>query len=88
MGRYKEAEPFYKRALAITEEELGTNHPHTASCLNNLVELYRAMGRYKEAEPLYLRALAILAQTLGQNHPNTKTVFVDILPRFLNGGSG
>ena len=58
-GRYAEAEPLYKRALAIPEKALGPDHPSVGTSLNNLAGLYRAQGRYAEAEPLYKRALAI-----------------------------
>jgi tetratricopeptide (TPR) repeat protein len=73
MGRYPEAEPLYVRALAIWEEQLGANHPQTATGLNNLAALYQSMGRYPEAEPLYVRALAIWEEQLGANHPDTQT---------------
>ena len=58
-GAYAQAEPLYKRALAIREKVLGPDHPDTATSLNNLAVLYRAQGAYAEAEPLYQRALAI-----------------------------
>jgi tetratricopeptide (TPR) repeat protein len=72
-GRYSEAEPLFLRSLAIAEEQLGTNHPNTATSLNNLAGLYRGMGRYVEAEPLLVRSLAISEEQLGANHPNTAT---------------
>jgi tetratricopeptide (TPR) repeat protein len=72
-GRYSDAEPLYVRALAITEQQLGANHPSTATSLNNLASLYRSIGRYNDAEPLYVRALAISEQQLGANHPSTAT---------------
>ncbi len=40
-----EAEPLYKRALAILEKALGPGHPLVATSLNNLAELYKAQGR-------------------------------------------
>ena len=46
-----DAEPLYKRALAIWEKALGPEHPHVAASLNNLAELYRAQGKHTEAEP-------------------------------------
>jgi tetratricopeptide (TPR) repeat protein len=70
-GKYSEAEPLYKRALAIKEEKLGHDHPDTATSLNNLAALYKNQGKYSEAEPLYKRALAIREQKLGHNHPDT-----------------
>src|SRR5260370_1130741 len=70
-ARYREAEPLLKRALAIREQQLGPQHPDTASSLNNLALLYRAQGKYEQAEPLLKRALAICEQQLGSEHPNT-----------------
>ena len=52
-GRYAEAEPLYRRSLAIREKALGPEHPDVGAALNNLAVLYRAQGRYAEAEPLY-----------------------------------
>ncbi len=72
-GRYSEAEPLYNRSLAITKEQLGDNHPSTATSLNNLALLYQSQGRYSEAEPLYNRSLAITKEQLGDNHPSTAT---------------
>ncbi len=70
-GRYSDAEPLFVRALAISEQQLGVNHPSTATSLNNLAELYKSIGRSSDAEPLYVRALAIKEQQLGANHPST-----------------
>ncbi len=72
-GRYAEAEPLYKRALAIYEKKLGPDHPDTGISLNNLAGLYKNQGRYAEAEPLYKRALAIDEKKLGPDHPDTAT---------------
>ena len=58
-GRYAEAEPLYKRSLAIREKALGPDHPDVATALNNLAVLYEDQGRYADAEPLYKRSLAI-----------------------------
>ena len=35
-GKYAEAEPLYRKALAIRQKVLGENHPHTANSYNNL----------------------------------------------------
>ena len=60
-----QAEPLYKRALAIREKQLGPEHPDTATSLNNLAGLYHAQGKYEQAEPLYQRALAICGTAVG-----------------------
>ena len=72
-GRYAEAEPLYKRALAIMEQVLGPEHPDVALNLNNLASLYRFQGKYAEAEPLYKRLLAITDKALGPEHPDVAT---------------
>ena len=69
-GRYADAEPLYKRALAIREKALGPDHPDVAASLNNLAELYANQGRYADAEPLYKRSLAISEKALGPDHPD------------------
>ena len=43
---FGEAEPLYKRALAIDEKAHGPQHPEFATGLSNLAELYRVQGRY------------------------------------------
>ena len=68
-GKYSEAEPLFKRALAIDEKTLGPDHPSVAKVLGNLAVLYQAQGRYSEAEPLYKRALEIDEKTLGPGSP-------------------
>ena len=73
-GKYAEAEPLYKRSLAILEKALGPEHPHVATSLNNLALLYNAQGKYAEAEPLYKRSLSIYEKALGSEHPNFLTV--------------
>jgi tetratricopeptide (TPR) repeat protein len=58
-GHYAEAEPLYRRSMAIREKTLGPDHPDVATSLNNLAGLLRTTGRYADAEPLYQRSLRI-----------------------------
>jgi CHAT domain-containing protein/Tfp pilus assembly protein PilF len=58
-GRYADAEPIYKRALAINEKVSGVKSPELANTLGNLGSFYEQQGRYAEAEALWKRALAI-----------------------------
>ncbi|MHC4322575.1 MAG: tetratricopeptide repeat protein, partial [Planctomycetota bacterium] len=39
-GRFSEAEPLFKQALAIYEEGLGPDHPKVATVLQNLADMY------------------------------------------------
>ena len=59
-----------RRALAIDEASLDTQHPDVARDLNNLAQLLQATNRLAEAEPLMRRALAIVEASFGSQHPN------------------
>jgi tetratricopeptide (TPR) repeat protein len=69
-GQYREAEPLFRRALAIDEQSRGPDHPEVAIRLNNLAVLLRATNRPAEAEPLFRRALAIRERSYGPDHPD------------------
>jgi tetratricopeptide (TPR) repeat protein len=64
-GRYAEAEPLFRRSLAIEAHLPGPPRPEAAQGLDNLAGMYEEQGRYAEAEPLYGRALAMLERALG-----------------------
>jgi CHAT domain-containing protein len=72
-GRYSEAEPLLKQALAVRKRALGETHPDVATSLNSLALLYHSQGRYSEAEPLYKQALALKIRALGEAHPDVAT---------------
>ncbi len=61
-GKYGEAEPLYKRALAIREKSLGPDHPDVARNLENYAELLLKTNRKTEAARLEARAKAIRAK--------------------------
>ena len=64
-GKYAEATPIPKRAVALGEHVYGPDHPAYAALLSELAMVYQAQGRTKEAEPLQLRAAAIMKKALG-----------------------
>ncbi len=64
VGRDADAEPLYKRAIAIMEKAVGLNSVDIAPELNNLAALYQRQGRHAEAEPLFKRALALSEKSL------------------------
>ena len=61
-GKYAEAEPLYKRALAIVEKTLGVEHPNVAVILSSYAALLRKMNREAEAVILESRAKEIRAK--------------------------
>ncbi len=66
-----EAEPLYRRALAIDEASYGPDHPGVARDLDNLASLLQAKNRLAEAEPLSRRHLEILLSfTAHTGHPH------------------
>ncbi|MEJ7654966.1 MAG: tetratricopeptide repeat protein [Chloroflexia bacterium] len=55
-GDYTRAEPLYRRALAIHEKALGSEHPDVATSAHNLAALYGAREDYPRAIELAARA--------------------------------
>ena len=74
VGQYAEARPYYERALAISEQGLGPEHPDTALILNNLGGLLQAQGDLAGARLYFERALHIFMTRLGPNLALTQTV--------------
>jgi tetratricopeptide (TPR) repeat protein len=69
MGKYAEAEPLRKRALAIYERTLGKNHLEVGTCSLNIATLYVKMDKPADGEPYMKRALQIFETTFGSDHP-------------------
>ena len=69
-GNYAEAEPLFKRSIAIREKALGPEHPDVAMGLQNYAELLRKTNREAEAEKLEARAETIRAKHAQENLPN------------------
>ena len=70
-GKPAEAEPLFRRSLAIWLKALGEGHPDTATSYNEVAYNLKAQGRYAEAEPLFRTALAIQLKAQGEGHPDT-----------------
>jgi TonB family protein len=67
-GKFDEALPVARRALKISEKELGNDHRITADVRANLAELYIGKRDYDEAESNYKRTLAIYEKAFGADH--------------------
>lgn len=57
-GRYADAEPLYRRALAIRARALGPDHPDVATSTSNLAYFLFVSGRTADALPLAEKTLA------------------------------
>ena len=86
-GRYSDAEPLYKRSLAIGDEVLGPDHPVVALYLSNLAALYNDQGRYADAEPLLQRSLAVREKALGPDHPDVALSLTNLAIPLRQAGS-
>lgn len=64
LGLDREAEPHYRKALALRTELFGAAAAETADCLDALGRCLRAQGRFAEAEPLIERAWNVRLRTL------------------------
>src|SRR5207248_8392398 len=68
-GDYVQAESYFRMALVIREQNLGVDHPHTASTYYDLAKLYAAVERFEEAESFYRKALSVRELAFGLDHP-------------------
>ena len=76
-GKYGEAEPIMKEALAITEATLGPNLQVT-NALSNLGEVYRRQKNYSEARLYMEKALSMAEKTSGASNRRTAGTLIDI----------
>lgn len=66
---YPQAEQLYKQILAYLDEQ-AEEVPETATCLQNLAEIYYLSGKLHEAIPCYQRLLSFGQKILGESHPD------------------
>lgn len=69
-----EAEPLYRRSLALLEKVRGPDHPQTAVARLGLADFLAGRRHDDQAEPEYQHTLSSLEQTLGPAHPIVATV--------------
>ena len=77
---FAEAEPLFRRALAIDEAAYGATHPRVATPLNNLALLLQDTNRLEEAEPIFRRMVSILKHfndSTGHEHPSWRTALAN-----------
>ncbi|MBD1889355.1 tetratricopeptide repeat protein [Coleofasciculus sp. FACHB-SPT9] len=83
---YSKAEPLYKQALEIRQQELGDNHDDVAVCLNNLASIYQHLERYEDAQDCYLRSFEILRQ-LGSSYTSDAAIILNNLAGLYGRGA-
>jgi tetratricopeptide (TPR) repeat protein len=58
-GQFEQAEPLFKRSMAIYEDALRPDHPKVLASFKNMAILYRKTGRIQKAEALEDKVAAI-----------------------------
>ena len=70
LGRYEDAEPLIRRAVAIYENAGAQYQRSLAGAFQAFAELRQIQGKHNEAEDLLQRAIGIEKTALGPDHPN------------------
>lgn len=74
LGRFKEAESYFLRALVVDEKLYGSGHLGTAGTMGNLGALYGKLGRDEEALEWSGKTLALLEKHARPDAPVLATV--------------
>ena len=81
--RFAEAEPLYKRALAIREKLFEKDTIASLGSLGDLALIYEELGRYDEAEQLMQRSHAVWLSVHGPEAPLTAASHVRLSAFYL-----
>jgi tetratricopeptide (TPR) repeat protein len=68
-GRYTDAEPLAKWALAVREQDKTAKPDAVFQCLYVLAMIHKAQKHYSDAEPVLKRAVALQEENVGPSHP-------------------
>lgn len=88
LGRYAEAEPIYRKVLAIETELGGPDNLETLATAHNLAFLLESMGRLEEAEPIYRDTLGRCERVLGVAHEGTLSCMTGLASLLRDSGRG
>jgi tetratricopeptide (TPR) repeat protein len=82
-AKYAQAEPLYRRLLAIDESYYGRDNVNLMTPLNALAMLYSRQGRYGEAEALLYRVLRLREKAEGAHDPGVAIALQNIAALFV-----
>jgi tetratricopeptide (TPR) repeat protein/nucleoside phosphorylase len=74
VGRGEQATMYYERAVEMSEQTFGPEHPRAAQSLYHLALHWGGMGEYTLEESLLERALAGLEKASGPEHPDVAAI--------------
>jgi serine/threonine-protein kinase len=77
-GKYPQAELYFRRALELRRQQLGSDHPRVATGMKNLASVLAEEGKYREAKDLYRETLALQRRLLGDRHSEVAGTLGDL----------
>ena len=75
LGRYAEADRYFRRALPLAESLHGPDAEETRTLFNNWAVLHKYQGRFADGARLYRRALQAALAVHGEDHPEVATLY-------------
>ena len=82
-GKYQEALPYLKKALAIQEKTLGSGQPQEIITLAMLGKAYVTLGDFTNALYFNQKSFEMAEKAFGANHPNTAYVLNELGDTYL-----
>jgi CHAT domain-containing protein/Tfp pilus assembly protein PilF len=77
-NQYAKANFFLQKALALTSEKIGADHPNYAIALYNLADSEKRQGHYQAVEQLHQEALRIYTAKMGIDNIGTAEMLANI----------
>jgi CHAT domain-containing protein len=84
IGQHRKAIPLQERALSITKDSLGIEHPGTAVVMVNLAYIYAITGEYDKSLQLRIGAIKIAKEKLGIEHPDTARILNHLADSYVS----
>jgi len=78
VGRYADSLDVCQQALQVSRDHFGSEHPVTASLLNNIALNQKYLGKIDEAVTTFHEALEIYENVLGSTHTSCATCKINI----------
>ncbi len=76
--KYSNAEQLFYKAIDISLDKFGKQHPIYATSIQALAGIYQLIGEYNTSELLYFEALSIYKENLDDRHPKYANLLNDI----------
>ena len=86
LREYNHAKELHKKALAISTNVFGEDHPNVATSYNNLASVYYRLAEYNKAKELHEKALMIRKNNFGEHHADVAKSYSTLAPVYYSMG--